>query len=69
MFYWVLENNLFGKVLLNNLTHDEANWEAPKEIYEKVANKLQELMEYSASIYCKSLPIPAEPQCSDHWVH
>lgn len=67
-FNWVVDNSYFGKILLCNLTHDEANWEYPKEVSE-FPDKLKFFMENSASKYCKSLPIPAEPAVGGHWIH
>ncbi|MBQ9392013.1 MAG: hypothetical protein IJU02_07500 [Lachnospiraceae bacterium] len=46
----------------------ETCWEFPKEIRE-FPTIVQQKMEEAASIYCKSLPIPAEAEVSDHWVH
>lgn len=68
MFHWVVSNGYFGKILLVNLTHDEANWEFPKEI-DYFPKLLQGTMEKTAAKYCKSLPIPASVEVSDHWVH
>lgn len=68
VFYWVIRNGYFGKILLNNLTHDESNWEFPKEV-EEFPNVLSSLMEQTAAKYCKSLPIPASPEVGDHWIH
>lgn len=68
MFHWVVTNGYFGKILLMNLTHDEANWEFPKKI-ENFPKLLQDTMEKTAAKYCKSLPIPANVEVSDHWVH
>ena len=68
IFHWVVENGYFGKCRLDNLTHDECNWEYPEELttFPKV---VEEYMESSASKYCKSVPIPAVAEVSDHWVH
>lgn len=68
IFHWVIENGYFGKCRLDNLTHDECNWEYPEELpaFPKI---VEEYMEKSASKYCKSVPIPAVAEVSDHWVH
>ena len=68
VFNWVVQGGNFGIILLNNLTHDEANWEYPKEIIE-FPKILKSYMEKTAAKYCKSLPIPADAEISDHWVH
>ena len=68
VFNWVVEHGYFGKILLNNLTHDEANWEYPEELKE-FPNILKSEMEKSASVFCKSLPIPAEASIGKFWIH
>lgn len=68
-FYkYILDNNLFNIVLICDLVHDEAVIEYPKEMQE-IVGILRKCMEDSAAIYCKSLPIPANPEVGDHWIH
>ena len=67
-FNWVIENGYFNKILLCNLTHDEANWEFPEEATE-FPNVLKNFMEESANKFCKSLPIPAEATVGNCWIH
>ena len=67
-FKWIVKNNLFSKVRLCNLVHDEAVIEYPKELPE-TSKVLSKFMEDSAAIYCKSLPIPAEAEVGKHWIH
>lgn len=69
VFRWVVANGYFNKILLVNLSHDEANWEFPKELIDTFPEKLKDCMESSADRFCKSLPIPADIEVSDHWVH
>ena len=68
LFKWIITNNLFNKVKLCALIHDEAVCEFPKELsdFPKI---LETIMEQSAAKYCKSLPIPAEAEVGDHWIH
>lgn len=68
-FNWIVDNNLFGTVLLCNMVHDEIIIEYPKEYNSSISDKLKECMESSASKFCKKLPIPAEPALGDHWIH
>lgn len=68
VFKWVVEHGYFNKILLCNLTHDEANWEFPKKI-EGFPEFLRKTMEDSADYFCKSLPIPAEASVGEHWIH
>lgn len=67
-FNWIVDNNYFGSVEISALVHDECNCIYPKELVE-VPKKLQYFMENAAAQICKSLPIPAEAEVSDHWVH
>lgn len=69
MFNWVVDNGYFDKCLLVNLTHDEANWECPKELKDTFPALLKSTMEKAAAKFCKKLPIPAAEEVSDHWVH
>ena len=68
LFDWIVDNDYFNKVKLCVCVHDEINCEYPKELkdFPKI---LENIMESSAAIFCKSLPIPASPEVSNHWVH
>lgn len=68
LFKYIVYNNLFNKVKLCALVHDEICCEYPKEL-ENFPKTLENIMEKSASKYCKSLPIPAEASVATHWVH
>ena len=68
-FKWIVENNLFEKVLICDLVHDEAVIEYPEDMRDVVESKLVKAMEKAASVFCKSLPIPAEPATGLHWIH
>ena len=69
-FYrWIIKNKYFKIVRICNLVHDEAVVEYPKHLNGIVDLKLQECMEKSASKYCKSLPIPAEGEVGEFWIH
>lgn len=68
-FNWLIEQGYFGKVEISALVHDEANIIYPKELHSIVPAKLKECMEHSASVICTKLPIPADAEVSDHWVH
>ena len=68
-FKWIIESNLFEVVRICDLVHDEAVIEFPKDMKDIVPNKLKECMEFSSSVFCKKLPIPAVPETGDHWIH
>lgn len=68
-FYrWIIDNNLFNKVKLCDLVHDEMVIEYPQSMPE-VANILCKMMQDAAAKVCTKLPIPAKPEVSSHWVH
>lgn len=67
-FRWIVDNGYFGIVLLCNLIHDEAVSEYPKTMTE-VPEIMKNFMEETAAEYCKALPIPAEYNIAEHWVH
>lgn len=68
LFHWVVSNGYFGKCRLANLTHDECNWEFPED-FDKFPKIVENCMEYSASKYCKSVPIPAVAEVDNCWRH
>lgn len=68
LFDWIMENNLFEKVNLCALVHDEIVCDYPEELKE-FPQILEKLMQQAAAKYCKSLPIPAEAAVGDHWIH
>lgn len=67
-YHWIIKNNLFDIVKINNLVHDEANCDYPETLPE-VAEKLKYFMEKASAKYCKKLPIPAEISVNSYWVH
>jgi DNA polymerase I-like protein with 3'-5' exonuclease and polymerase domains len=67
-FNWIVDNNYFGIIEISVLVHDEADIIYPEELKE-TSRKLQQCMEEAAALVCTKLPIPAEPEISDHWVH
>jgi DNA polymerase I-like protein with 3'-5' exonuclease and polymerase domains len=68
LFDWIMDNNLFEKVNLCALVHDEIVCDYPEELQE-FPQILEKLMQQAAAKYCKSLPIPAEAAVGDHWIH
>jgi DNA polymerase I-like protein with 3'-5' exonuclease and polymerase domains len=68
-FRWIVDEGLFGKVMLSDLVHDEVVIEFPESMKDTVPAKLKQCMEESASEFCKKLPIPAEAEIGDCWIH
>lgn len=69
LFNYLKENNLLFIVLIPNCVHDEYLVESPVEISEKIAKVLQQCMESSGDIFCKSVKLKAVPEIADHWTH
>jgi len=69
LFNWIVDNNYFGKILLCALVHDEQLLEFPEELKDTFPKLLEDIMLKAAAKFCKSVPIPAEAEVSDHWVH
>lgn len=68
LFNWIVDNNYFSKIHICASIHDEICCDYPEEVVE-FPKILETLMELSASKYCKSLPIPAEAEVGDCWIH
>lgn len=68
-FNWIVDNKYFNIIKINGLIHDEFNIDFPKDLESIVPKKLKEIMENSASKYCKSLPIPASAEVGLYWIH
>lgn len=68
LFDWIVDNGYFDKVHLCCSVHDEIVCDFPKELV-TFPKTLETIMEESAAVFCKSLPIPAEASVDTHWVH
>ena len=66
-FNYIVDKELFNRVKIVALVHDEANIEYPINLSMDVV--LKECMEKAAAKFCKSLPIPAEAAVGNHWIH
>lgn len=60
-------NNLLFKVLIVNTVHDENVIECPIELKEETSKQLKKAMEDAGKIYCKRVPLKAEPEESLYW--
>lgn len=69
LFKWIIENNLFGKVKLCAMVHDELLVEIPESIKDTFPSILENIMLKAAAVFCKKVPIPAEAEVSTCWVH
>lgn len=74
-FEWLRKENLLFKVLITVTPYDEINCEAPKEVAEKVAQKLYEIMVKAGRFFCKKCKLDAEiSRLKDgtlptYWIH
>nr|DAG98468.1 MAG TPA: Prex DNA polymerase [Crassvirales sp.] len=69
IYRWIIEHGYWDKILFVNFTHDEINSECPEEIKEEYAKVVKTKMLEAAALFYHKLPIPAEAEISDHWVH
>lgn len=69
MYNYILENNLFNKVLIVNVIHDEILLECPKELANNMAQILKQCMEDASKEHCTIVPLKAEPIIVDWWQH
>lgn len=69
LFKWIIDNGYFGKVRIACVVHDEIVCEFPESLKDSFPKLLEDIMEKAAAQYCKSVPIPACAEVSDHWVH
>jgi len=67
IYKWIVENNLFGIVKFVNTVHDENIVECPEEMKEQVAAMVKDAMCKAAAIFCKRVPLIAEPDVSRYW--
>jgi len=69
LYDWILEHNYQNIVKLVNIIHDEILIECPENISQIIASKVKEFMEKAGQIYCKTVPLKAEPEISKFWNH
>lgn len=59
-FKWIIDNNLFNKVLITITPYDEINCEAPADIAENVAKELHSMMVKAGDIFCTRCKLDAD---------
>lgn len=69
LLYWIVNNNLFGKVKLCAMVHDELLAEFPESLKDTFPHILEDIMFKAAASYCKKVPIPAEAEVGMWWKH
>jgi len=68
-FNKVVEENMFGKVLITNLITDEIVIEAPNDIIDYWAKALEDYMILAGETYCTEVSLGAKAIVSDYWSH
>lgn len=66
---WLIDKDLFGIVKYCIPVHDEICIECPKELTEEIVVRLKQTMSEVGERFCHKLPMPADAEVSDHWVH
>ena len=70
VYFWedyLLPNNLLFTVKIINTVHDENLVECPESISEEAANALEAAMVKAGNIFCKRVPLKADPSISKYW--
>lgn len=68
-FKWLVDKKWIFTVKFVNIVHDEILIECPENIVEECKDKLKECMEKAGSYFCRRVPLHADPQIADKWVH
>ena len=64
--YLLKEDKLFTVKFVNTV-HDENLVECPESLQEEVANALESAMVKAGSLFCKRVPLKADPCIAKHW--
>lgn len=70
IYFWrdyLLPNNLLFKVKIINIVHDEILIEAPESIAEEAGNALEKAMVMAGNVFCKRVPLKADPCIEKFW--
>lgn len=65
----LLAENLFDKMQITNIVHDEINMEALEEHSEYAAEVLSSSMEEAGDIWCKTIKLKADAVIGNYWNH
>lgn len=67
IFDYIVKNNLFGIVKFVNTVHDENVLECPLEMKDQISGMVEKSMCDAGEIFCKRVPLKAEPELSPYW--
>ena len=69
MFRYLEKHNLVFNVLMPNVVHDEIHLECKTEKAEELSLILKKCMEDAGDVFCKTVPLKAEPCLTPYWTH
>lgn len=70
VYFWedyLIPNNLLFTVKFVNIVHDENVVECPESIKDETAKALEDAMVKSGAVFCKRVPLKADPCISTYW--
>ena len=67
IYDYIVSNNLFDKVKFVNTIHDENVLECPLELADQLSKEVKESMDKAGLIFCKRIPLTADPEVSNYW--
>ena len=65
----IIQKDWLWRVKIVNTVHDEIIIESPENIMEEAAKLLEDCMEKAGDVFCKTIPLVAEPAIGDFWIH
>jgi DNA polymerase I-like protein with 3'-5' exonuclease and polymerase domains len=69
MFRYLEDNNLLFKVKMPNVVHDELHLECPEDMANDLSFILKDCMERAGRVFCKTIPVKADPCITPYWTH
>jgi DNA polymerase I-like protein with 3'-5' exonuclease and polymerase domains len=70
VYFWeeyLVPNQLLFTVKIINTVHDENLVECPESISDEVATALEAAMVKAGLVFCKRVPLKADPSVSKYW--
>lgn len=68
LFKEIIDRDMFMKILIPNTIHDEIILECAEDITKEWALIVKDCMERAGEVFCKRVPLKAEPKISKCWV-
>lgn len=69
MFRHLVKHNLLFEVLMPNVVHDEIHIECKAEKAKEMSLILKKCMEDAGDVFCKTVPLKADPCITPYWTH